>query len=85
MIWLVIVIASFYAYMVSVMTFILFRQIRSACCSATDTTDRAKVLADFLVYSHANLTWFALSFVLVVMPFICLLMIKHTKPIEGQD
>lgn len=85
MIWLVIVIASFYAYMVSVMTFILFRQIRSACCSATDTTDRAKVLADFLVYSHANLTWFALSFVLVVMPLICLLMIKYTKPIEGQD
>ena len=75
MTWLVIVIACFYMYMLSSMTYILIRQFQSACCTSLPMTDRNKVLNDYIVYSQTNLTWFALSFVLVVMPLICFLLV----------
>ena len=87
MTWLVIVIACFYAYMLSSMTYILIRQIQSACCTSLPATDRNKVLNDFIVYSQTNLTWFALSFVLCSMPVICLLLVNSSPefPLKTQS
>jgi len=78
MIWLVIVTACFYSYMLSNMTYIMIRQCQSACCTSLPTTDRNKVLTDYIVYAQTNLTWFALSFVLCTMPFVCLLLVNVT-------
>jgi len=72
MTWLVIETACFYLYMLAAVIYILIRQLQSAWCDAVEVSDRKKALMDFLGYSHYNLVWFSLNFVLCTMPMIAL-------------
>ena len=38
----------------------------------------SKAITDFIIYAQDNITWFALNFVLVLMPLVCIC-ILNTK------
>lgn len=78
MTWLLIEAACFYCYMLSAMTYLLYQSFRSCLCSATPIQDRRKALTDFISFSYYNMTWFALSFVLCIMPIICRVLTSYT-------
>ena len=71
--WLVIETACFYMYVLATVFYIIWRQ----CVGIFDgdtlaKSDMTKALQDFITYAAINLTWFAINFVLVMMPPILL-------------
>lgn len=72
--WLYIEIACFYLYMISTVCYIAYSMFRGVCCGASrQQSDMNKTINDFLSYAKSNLVWFALNFVLFLMPLICVL------------
>ena len=41
-----------------------------------EQSDLAKSITDFIIYAQDNITWFALNFVLVVMPLVCIFLLN---------
>lgn len=48
-------------------------------------SDRKKALMDFLSYSHYNLVWFSLNFVLCTMPAIAIIFTTSDLDMNGKD
>ena len=72
MTWLVIETSAFYLYALATVIYIAAHMIKGACETPDPHSDRAKAMSDFIVYTSMNLTWFALNFVLVTMPPLCI-------------
>lgn len=75
--WLVIETICFYIYVLATVFYIIWRQ----CAGLFDSdvlgkTDMNKALQDFISYAAINLTWFAINFVLVVIPPILIFLLN---------
>ena len=68
MAWLMIETCCFYTYVFAAVAYIAWSMIRGVCEKPDPYSDRAKAITDFICYASINLTWFALNFVLVLMP-----------------
>ena len=74
MAWLYIEITCFYLYMVSTVCYIAYSMVFSICTTKRGAqSDMSKTITDFLGYTQNNLIWFALNFVLFLMPLICVI------------
>ena len=72
MVWLMIETSSFYTYVFAAVAYIAWQMIKGVCEKPDPYSDRQKAIQDFICYASINLTWFALNFVLCVLPAICL-------------
>jgi hypothetical protein len=71
--WLVIETACFYLYMIATMAYIVSRTMYSVIAEPPlEKSDMYKTLTDFISYANINLTWFALNFVICMMPPLCI-------------
>ena len=77
--------ACFFLYMFSATVYILIRQLQSAWCDSLQVSDRKKALMDFLSYSHYNLIWFSINFVLCTMPLVALFISNENLYLKGKD
>mmetsp|Transcript_9656 Transcript_9656/g.11887 ORF Transcript_9656/g.11887 Transcript_9656/m.11887 type:complete len:268 (-) Transcript_9656:1415-2218(-) len=80
MIWLYIEIYCFYGYLASAIFYTIFHMLVSGiiCKKKTTKSDMNKTYTDFLTYAYGNLVWFAMNFVLVFMPIICMVLLNTT-------
>lgn len=53
------------------MCYIAYSMCYSVCTYSDKHSDMNKTINDFLSYARSNLVWFALNFVLFLMPLIC--------------
>ena len=51
--------------------------IRGVCEKPDPFSDRQKAIQDFICYASINLTWFALNFVLCIMPALCVFWLQN--------
>lgn len=74
MAWLMIEIYCFYTYLVSAIFYICFHQLVEGICMYKESSksDMRKTITDFISYTSSNLTWFAINWVLIAMPVICI-------------
>lgn len=90
MAWLLIEIYSFYTYMVSAIFYICFHQLVEGICMYKESakSDMHKTITDFISYTSENLTWFAINWVLIAMPIICIINLDQKSvilDISGAD
>ena len=80
--WLVIETACFYTYMISTMAYIVSRTMYSVIAEPPlEKSDMYKALTDFIAYADINLTWFALNFVICIMPAVAIYGLGDFAPI----
>ena len=68
-VWLLIEMGSFYCYLGATVVYIAYFQIRSFIKNE-ENSDINKQITDFITYANINLTWFAFSFVLFLLPLM---------------
>jgi len=68
-VWLLIEMGSFYCYLGATAVYIAYFQIRSFIKNE-ENSDINKQITDFITYANINLTWFAFSFVLLLLPLM---------------
>lgn len=73
--WLVIETICFYIYVLATVFYIIWRQCAGLFRNSKDKADMNKALQDFISYAAINLTWFAINFVLVVIPPILIFLL----------
>ena len=75
--WLVMEMACFYLYVIATVFYIIWQTISNTIYETGDeVSDMYKALTDFISYSTINLTWFAINFVMVIMPLLSIFLLQ---------